>query len=301
MRKSILKITSKFIIMTLIFLKTNYTSANLNIFNLQDHGYDVVTKYKNYRKTKGFLDAFIYGLSVVPKGIIVDNYLSKENIIEIKNHLGNLFMCRPDAPLKDWYSLPRGKDLKPEEINMFLKECRKINPKSILLCFLHPSIYFTGNLVERYKISGAINILIDWGNIIEIEYVGKGFDCGELSRGINQSHTLINIPWMFVYWPPAFIWDYSIIKNISQNEYNNSRFKRICKLSNMGYSENELEVNIPKFPKHMEKKIFCEIYEKSINKLIKFENDFDKKTPIMIMINLYGNQQHVFEIWSSIS
>lgn len=286
-------------ILFLIACTTNKTSAKITFFDLKQHQTDIIYQYKNYRKTQGFLKAYLYGLSVVPKGVIIDDYLSDADILNVKSILGNILMCRPDAPVNEWYGLPRGKDLNPEDLNSFLTECKKINTKAVLLCFMHPSIYFTGSLVERYKISGAVNVIIDWGNCIDIEYVGSGYDCGELSRGFSSSHTTISTPWIFTDCPPWFMWNHSSIKNVNQEEYAQSRISRIKTLCDMGYPLEIIKSSIPAHYKNMDKKLFCDIHEKCIKKIIKSGGDFDVKSPVMIMINLYEDQQHIFEIWNS--
>lgn len=268
-------------------------------FDLTHNGLEQLNQYKEYRKCKGFLQAYIYGLPVVSKGIVVDDYLKESNVIRIKNELGNLFMCRPDAPSKNWHLLPRGRNLDADHINGFLSECRKINPDVVLLCFYHPSLYFTGHVVKRYQISGAVNVVIDWNKSINIEYVGPGFDCGELTRGKNNSHTSVCVPWCVVQWPSVFIWYNVIINNMKQKSYDFSRNIRISELSRLGYSIDEVSTYVPSSPKLTNLQMFCKIYESCIRKIINFPQNFDYKTPVMIMMNLYEDKQHVFEIWAS--
>ncbi len=293
------KVISSSVMLLLIACTASKTSAKISFFDLKQNQIDIVHKYEDYRKTQGFLKAYLYGLPVVTKGVIIDEHLSDTDIKNVKSILGDVLVCRPDAPANKWYGLPRGKDLHPEDLNSFLTECKKINTKAVLLCFMHPSIYFTGSIVERYEISGAANIIIDWGNSIDIEYVGSGYDCGELSRGFSGGHTTIRIPWVFIDCPSWFIWDHSSIKNISPGEYARSRSARIKTLYNMGYPLETIESSIPTYYKSIDKKLFCDIYEKCIKKIVKFEHDFDVEKPIMVMINLYGDKQHVFEIWNS--
>ncbi len=64
-----------------------------------------------------------------------------------------------------------------------------------MLCFAHPSQYFFGKTVERPYISEGLSIVIDWNKSITIEYVGQGFDAGELTRGNNTYHRSVVVPW----------------------------------------------------------------------------------------------------------
>jgi hypothetical protein len=209
-------------------------------------------------------------------------------------------MCRPDAPNNEWHGLPRGKDLNIENINSFFSECRRINSKAILLCSYHASVYFTGGVVERYKTSGAVNLIIDWGKSVNLEYVGPGFDGGELTRGKSRSHTSISIPWYLTDWPAHFIWSYITAQNIDSFEYTRSRETRIRSLEEMGHARSITEEQIPRIPSFLDKKLFCDIYEKCVKKVVKYPLGFDQSVPIMILLSLYKNHKiHVFEIWDS--
>ena len=61
-------------------------------FDLTHNGLEQLDQYKEYRKCRGFLQAYIYGLPVVSKGIVVDDYLKESDVIRIKDELGNFFM-----------------------------------------------------------------------------------------------------------------------------------------------------------------------------------------------------------------
>ncbi len=300
-----MSVFKKILIGVLIFIygalsKEYIAYAKPNIFDFTQDNSEVILRYGNYRKTKGLLQAYLHDLAVVPKGIIVDDYLTEEDITEIKDKIGSYFMCRPDAPSNEWHGLPRGRDLNIEGINSFLSECRKVNPKAILLCSYHASVYFTGEVVARYKTSGAANLIIDWGKSVNLEYVGPGFDGGELTRGKSSSHTSISIPWYLTDWPAHFIWDYITKQNINVSDYEKSRETRICSLEEMGHIRSITEEQIPRSPTSVDKKLFCDIYEKCVKKVVKYPKAFDQNVPVMILLSLYKNHKiHVFEIWDS--
>lgn len=257
-------------------------------------------EFEKYRKCKGLLRAYLYGLPVVPIGVIIDSYISDKSIEFIKKKLGDIVMCRPDAPLQRWTGLPSGRDLKVENINNFLKECRESNPCAILLCFCHPSIYFTGSFVKRHYISGAMNILIDWNNSISMEYVGPGFDCGELTKGRNVCHSVAYVPWYLSDLPSKYIWNHVELNHIEHEKYKISRQKRIHMLSKSGYDINELQNSIPVIENCLNRKIFFEVYEKCVKNIVKFSHDFSEEIPLVIMLNFYeGFKLHVFEIWDA--
>ena len=45
-------------------------------------------EFEKYRKCKGLLRAYLYGLPVVPIGVIIDSYISDKSIEFIKKKIG---------------------------------------------------------------------------------------------------------------------------------------------------------------------------------------------------------------------
>lgn len=143
------------------------------------------------------------------------------------------------------------------------------------------------------------NVVIDWNGGISIEYVGQGFDGGKLTKGKNRSHTSVYIPWHISEWPAEFIWDFAKIQNIDQNMYSASREQRIQALSEFGYPIDVEKEAILLEPVYMSKDFFINIFRNCVKEIVKYFRDFDSKFPTMILIDLYGNKQHVVEIWNS--
>lgn len=290
------------IIFSLFILSLDfYVNANPPInFELGVQGLEQVCEYENYRKFLGLKRAYLYDLPVVPKGSVVSDYLLSSDVESIREHLGDSVFCRFDAPANKWYGLPRGQDIKVDDINIMLSKVKKTNPSAVLLCFAEPSQHFLGKIVERPYISGGLSILIDWNKSIVIEYVGQGFDAGDLTRGSNGYHCCIVIPWEVSGWPVEFMWDHLRVQNISSAEYSVSRQHRVDILESMGYSKVELENCIPSaaVPK-MDINLFKIIFEKCISKVVKYPGDFDTNHPTVIMANIYGEKIHVVEIWNS--
>ncbi len=293
------KIISSF---TAFLLFTNLiVNAEPVIFDLGKKDNSALEKFKTYRKCSGFLNAYLFGSPVVTRGVIVDNYLSPTDIEKIKSTVGDTLMCRPDAQFKNWFKLPRGRELKVEEINDFLALCKKSNTEAILLCFSFLSVYFTGRYIDRYLKTGSANVVIDWGKSITIEYVGQGFDGGELTKGKGNSHTSVSIPWEVSEWPAEFIWHNSTthINNINNEMYSKFRKERIKALVELEYPQDKVEAAIPSYPVYMSKKVFINVFRNCVKNSIKCSENFDHKVPTMVLIDLYDQKCHVVEVWNS--
>ena len=134
-------------------------------------------------------------MPVVTEGFLLTGPIDGNTSAYLEEKYGGTVMCRVDAPFGQWGRIPRGRDIEVSRLNDYRERSAKSYLGSILLCFRHPSVFFTGRFIERWEIRGGINILIIWNSLIIIEYVGKGFDVGDLSRGICSSHQTIKIPW----------------------------------------------------------------------------------------------------------
>lgn len=72
------------LVFTIIFGSIYVYACKPVFFDLTHNGLEQLDQYKEYRKCKGFLQAYIYGLPVVSKGVIVDDYLKESDVIRIK-------------------------------------------------------------------------------------------------------------------------------------------------------------------------------------------------------------------------
>jgi hypothetical protein len=253
---------------------------------------------KVYGKLNGFLLADELGLTSTKKGVIVFTD-TKGSLID--NDSETVFLCRTDAPLGYGRLMPRGRDLRQNEIKPFLDELKSIKEEAALLCFQHPSIDLTGRYIPRYKTQGAASVILNANDNITIEYVGAGFDVGDLTRG-KTVHASIVIPWSERNMPPTEL--YRLVKRnvyfsheISQDNYVVSRAERMKELSSL-LDENdilEIENSIPLEKPLLSRYLFSKIYSLCVDKLSncqhKLGNNFGA------LINIYGSHLYVFEIW----
>lgn len=77
----------------------------------------------------------------------------------------------------------RGRDVKLDDINNYLKEVKRCTEDGVILMSKHPSTMLTGHYTPRYKTNGAIMVVFEKEDRILIDYVGPGFDVGDITRG----------------------------------------------------------------------------------------------------------------------
>ena len=261
---------------------------------------EILSKYSDFRKSFGLITANMCTLPIVKTGFIISGEIKDEDILDLKNEYGQIVMCRPDSNFNCWHKLHRGKDIDINNLTKYYDSIKKnYSSKLILLCFKHPSIYFTDHYIERYKISGGINILILWKDKIIIEYVSKGFDVGDISRGVINPHQRFVIPWNLIYKDTSELWKKINCEYVGEDEYLKSRNRRISFLYEIGYDLETIEKEISQKFTSISYFQFSKILRECILPTVAHSNLFFENKTISILINMYNNELHIFEIWES--
>ena len=261
---------------------------------------DVISKYG---KLKGWDICNSLELPSFGDVYILSDYID-ENNPEIKEIFGQEpLLCRTDAPIGQGYKMIRGRDVKLVDINNYLSEVKKCSKDGVILVSKHPSTRLTGHYIPRYKTNGAIMVVFEKEDRILIEYVGPGFDVGDITRG-KSVHTSISIPWDSIYEKPIHNYEESRmigkgLFQISDEQYQVSRNNRIKELIlNLKEQKiNEIKASIPKPTPKLDYKTFKQLYDECIDRII-YGNFQIPSKPFGIMMNIYEDKFCVFEVWN---
>ena len=232
---------------------------------------DVISKYG---KLKGWDICNSLGLPSFGDVYILSDYIYVNNP-KINELFGQEpLLCRTDAPIGQGYKMIRGRDVKLDNINSYLSEVKKCSKDGIILMSKHPSTMLTGHYTPRYKTNGAIMAVFEKEDRILIDYVGPGFDVGDITRG-KTIHTAISIPWDFIHEKPIHNYkDARMIGEglfqITDEQYQVSRNNRIKELTlNLKEQEiDEIEDSIPKKTPKLDYKLFKQLCDECIDKII---------------------------------
>lgn len=255
-------------------------------------------KYSNYGKVNGLLLAHKCNLSVATKGWICSS--DNDNLyLPVSKYK---YVCRPDAPKGLGNKLPRGRDLNSDEILTFYKEIKRKCEKGILLIFEQPSVQLIGQYLPRYQTSGGVTVVIRNKKEVNIEFVGPGFDVGDLTRG-KTVHSSLSIPVSDIFEIPRYL--YRLNKeniigtryDISEKEYKESRAQRIEELKTKLGEITNIEKYIPLKPTFLSLSLFKTLLLKCVEPIL-FSNDPQLNKVLCIMLNIYGTMFFVFEIYS---
>lgn len=272
----------------------------MRYFNLNNNE-EYFDSYSKYIKFSGLVLAKRHSLPVLDEGWVIfdDKNLDLSPLMPWR---ATPFLCRPDAKFGTGYLLPRGRDVFFDGIQEFASEIKSLDPDAILLVFKHPSVVITGHYIPRYHLHGGVMIVVDKLNFVDIEFVGYGFDVGDITRG-KAAHTSFRVPLSFIFHKPAEIMRHlncGVLGNrfdITSEAYLLSRQERIRELSyKLGESAgHHLDGSIPMHyrPPHLGLFSKCVFLVQDL--LLDGTSEFDN--PFGIMINLYKNYLFVFEIW----
>lgn len=261
---------------------------------------DVISKYG---KLKGWDICNSLNLPSFGDVYILSDYIDANNP-KIKEIFGQEpLLCRTDAPIGQGYKMIRGRDVKLDNINNYLSEVKKCSKDGVILISKHPSTMLTGHYTPRYKTNGAIMAVFEKGDRILIDYVGPGFDVGDITRG-KTIHTAISIPWESIYEKPIHNYkDARMIGEglfqITDEQYQVSRNNRIKELTlNLKEQEiDEIDDSIPKKTPKLDYKLFKQLCDECIDKII-YGNFQMPSKPFGIMMNIYEDKFCVFEVWN---
>lgn len=128
----------------------------------------------------------------------------------------------------------------------------RISLETILPLQNNDTILWVLEPINRLKNDFGINLYFH-ADICTIEIVGKGFDVSDLNRGQISPHQTItsSLPIEFGYFNEW--WKFLQFTFASKNAYEQSKLKRIQKLTNMGYSVSTDIFNERYLPISMEK------------------------------------------------
>lgn len=261
---------------------------------------DIISKYG---KLKGWDVCNSLGLQSFGNVYILSDYIDTNNA-KIREIFGEEpLLCRTDAPIGQGYKMIRGRDVKLDDINDYLTEVKKCTDNGVILMSKHPSTMLTGHYTPRYKTKGAIMVVFEKKYRILIDYVGPGFDVGDITRG-KTVHTAISIPWNSIY--EKSIHNYKDAKmvgeglfQITDKQYKVSRENRINELT-LNLKEREIEKiknSIPTETPRLDYKLFKKLWDECIDKIIYGNFNMPSK-PFGIMMNIYEEKFCVFEVWN---
>jgi len=133
-----------------------------------------------------------------------------------------------------------GRFARKSDVEGYIKRVKEKNPKGVVVC-----IDTEEGTHEKIKTDGAFNVYIQLYDRVFIDYLGKGFDMGAITKG-KEIHESWVIDWEDVLFLNANNINRERIFLISQSDYLESARRRVTHLLNIGYKPEDIKGKIPK-------------------------------------------------------
>lgn len=196
---------------------------------------------------------------------VLDSY---EDFLLIEDKLPDIFIVRADAKTGEPATLGvEGNFVRKDEVKEYILKVKQSNPKGAVLCLDQEE-----GTREKVRTDGAFNVYLQMGQKVYIDYLGKGFDMGGITKGRENHET-----WSFDWNDALFVTPYNMNRYshtiITQEQYLGSARRRLQQLLDLGYSREYIQGKVPKtyspMPNSTKERLLDDIllplYEKRIN------------------------------------
>ncbi len=212
-----------------------------------------------YKKCKGIalVDKYLPKLSPLNKMYVIN---SMEDWEKVENEFPiQMMTARCDCPKGINGKLPNGQTFNRDRVRGYIKEVKSAVPDAVIIL---EDMKSGSN--ERIHTQGGVNLDIQIGDHVYMDYVGPGFDCRELCIG-KAVHEAWNIPWEEV----PFIKDSAIQKyktmEVSQREYiETAKERALFLIKAFPDRKDEILETIPKRYNGISRQIFRDVREQVI-------------------------------------
>ncbi len=153
------------------------------------------------------------------------------------------------------------------EVQNYINRVKLSNPQGVVLCVDTEEI-----AREKVKTDGAFNVYFDIGEKVYVDFLGKGFDMGAITKG-KENHESWIIDWDELLFVTPNNMNRYREHLISDTDYLNSARRRLQHLLNIGYKPEYIKGKIPRtykpmpasFKEMLLEDIMMPIYEKRTN------------------------------------
>lgn len=212
-----------------------------------------------YKKCKGIalVDKYLPKLSPLNKMYVINSLEDWEKVED--EFPAQMMTARCDCPKGVNGKLPNGQTFNRDRVRGYIEEVKSAVPDAVIIL---EDMKSGSN--ERIHTQGGMNLDIQIGDHIYMDYVGPGFDCRELCIG-KAVHESWNIPWREVpFMNESAIKKYKITK-VSQEEYiETAKERAMFLIKAFPDRKDEILETIPKRYNGIRRQIFRDVIEQVV-------------------------------------
>lgn len=133
-----------------------------------------------------------------------------------------------------------GNFVRREDVQNYIQRVKQSNPNGVVLC-----IDTEEGTQEKVKTDGAFNVYFQMGDKVFIDFLGKGFDMGAITKG-KENHESWSIEWEEILFVTPNNMNQYRQEIISDGDYLDSARRRLQHLMRLGYTSEQIKGKIPK-------------------------------------------------------
>lgn len=130
--------------------------------------------------------------------------------------------------------------MRRENVQNYIQRVKQSNPNGVVLC-----IDTEEGTQEKVKTDGAFNVYFQMGEKVFIDFLGKGFDMGAITKG-KENHEAWIIDWEDILFATPNNMNQYRQRIISDTDYLESAKRRLEHLLKLGYTREQIKGKIPK-------------------------------------------------------
>ena len=195
------------------------------------------------------------------------------NYKKMEENLPEIFSVRADAKTGEPATLGvEGAFIAKNQLPGYIERVKKSNPNGVVLC-----IDTEDWTHEKINTDGAFNVYFNLGDRVTIDYLGRGFDMGAITKG-KEHHEVWDFQWEEIpFIKPNATMNRNRIYLIDDEKYLESARRRIEYLLRIGYSEEQVKGKIPRhyspMPPSIKEKLLDEILFPLYSKQLSLRQD----------------------------
>lgn len=133
-----------------------------------------------------------------------------------------------------------GHFVRKTEVEDYIRRVKQNNPNGVVLC-----VDTEEGTKEKIKTDGAFNVYFNMYDKMYIDFLGKGFDMGAITKG-KENHETWTVDWEDILFVTPNNMNRYRQHVISDDDYLNSARRRLQHLLNIGYSPDDIRGKIPR-------------------------------------------------------
>lgn len=199
---------------------------------------------KQYGKAYGvvLMKKWLPNASKIKNLFVLDSY---DEFKKIEDRLPEKFSVRADSKIGEPHLKIQGNVIEKGMMQDYIGKVKKCSEKGVVICMdAEPGTQ------DNVHTNGAFNVYFEVMDKVFIDYLGKGFDIGGITRG-KENHEVWVIDWENLLFATPYNMNKYRTYIVNDSDYIESAYRRLGALLNKGFTRDDIKGIIPRAYKPM--------------------------------------------------